>query len=318
MATVSSPALNLATTWPREEVLAKGPTRVILSFDVEEHYRIEAAAGLTISPRLKSHYCARLEPSIRWLLEQLGEQNIKATFFVVGQIAEHSPGLIRAIGRAGHEVASHGWDHRRVHHFTPKSFREDVRQSQDALQQITGVPVVGYRAPTFSITRQTAWALDELAELGILYDSSIYPVRHDRYGVPLAPRSPFRARGIKHGVLELPPATLRVLATNIPVGGGGYFRLLPLFLLERALEQAPGDCYPSVAMLYFHPWEFDPRQQRLPLDPLSRFRTYVGIFRSRSRLAALLNRQPTRCFARAIDMARLLDSQNLPHFDLAI
>src|SRR5262249_47954680 len=146
------------------------------------------------------------------------------------------------------------------HNLNPKSFAEDVRQSKDVLEQIIGQAVVGYRAPTFSIVRHTAWALDELAELGMLYDSSIYPVRHDRYGVPQAPRSPFRAWGIGQPILEIPPATLRVLDMKIPVGGGGYFRLLPLCLFERALRQVQTECNPSVAMLYFHPWEFDPRQ----------------------------------------------------------
>src|SRR5262249_8982675 len=144
--------------------------------------------------------------------------------------------------------------------------------------------------PTFSIMQQTAWAVDVLAESGLLYDSSIYPVRHDRYGVPQAPRAPFRVRGHGRTILELPPATLRLLGANLPVGGGGYFRLLPLFFLDRALEQVAHACLPPVAMLYFHPWEFDPKQQRLPLGPISRFRTYVGIYRSQARLAALLAR----------------------------
>src|SRR5262249_18467678 len=144
---------------------------------------------------------------------------------------------VRAIASAGHEIASHGWEHERLHHFTPRTFGADVRQSKDALEQATGQPVLGYRAPTFSVVRQTAWAIDVLVESGMAYDSSIYPVWHDRYGVLGAPRVPFRARGRLHEILEFPPATLRLLATNWPVGGGGYFRLLPLFVLERALEQ---------------------------------------------------------------------------------
>ena len=169
--------------------------QTILSFDLEEHDRIEAAAGLAIDSGLKVHYRERLEFSTHWLLEQLDAADVKATFFIVGQIARHNPALIRAIARSGHEVASHGWDHQRLHNLTPASFQEDVRRSKEALEQLTGQPVKGYRAPTFSIVRHTAWALDVLAELDLLYDSSIYPVLHDRYGVPGRRGTPSSPRG---------------------------------------------------------------------------------------------------------------------------
>jgi polysaccharide deacetylase family protein (PEP-CTERM system associated) len=287
--------------------------QIVISFDVEEHFRIEAAAGLKLNPGLKAHYCERLEPSTRWLLDELEKTNVKATFFIVGQIGRHHPALIRAIHGAGHEVASHGWDHQRVVNFTPATFREDVRQSKDALEQVTGQAVVGYRAPTFSIMRQTAWALDVLGELDMVYDSSIYPVRHDRYGIPSAPRAPFTAVGETRDILEIPPATLRLLKFNFPMGGGGYFRLFPLFFLEWAIRQAERGCVPPVAMLYFHPWEFDSEQERLPLRWLSRLRTYVGIRRSRGRFTALLSRHR---FVRAIDAARRLSQRQdlLPRF----
>jgi polysaccharide deacetylase family protein (PEP-CTERM system associated) len=288
--------------------------RVILSFDVEEHYRIEAAAGLRVSPEQKAHYARRLDISTRWLLDQLAARDIRATFFVVGQIARQDPRLVQAIHNAGHEVASHGWDHQRVHNLTPSAFAEDIRRSKDALEQATGERVVGYRAPTFSIVHQTAWAIDVLVEQGIEYDSSVYPVRHDRYGIPLAPRAPFRASGLKHTILEIPPATLRLLGVNVPVGGGGYFRLLPLFVLERALRQVRGDCDPPVAMLYFHPWEFDPEQARLPLRRMRWFRTYVGISRSRARLGLLLGHYE---FTRAVDVAQQLELSALPSFAIA-
>jgi polysaccharide deacetylase family protein (PEP-CTERM system associated) len=296
---------------------ARSRASVILSFDVEEHHRIEAAAGLCVVPALQAQYRAGLERPTQWLLEQLGAHGIRGTFFIVAQIAGHSPGLIRQIARAGHEIASHGWDHQRVQSFTPASFREDVRRSKDALEQVTGTAVYGYRAPTFSIDRKTAWAIDVLAELGMRYDSSIYPVRHDRYGVPEAPRSPFMVSGIAHRILEIPPATLRVLGTNVPVGGGGYFRLFPLFVMEQAMLHPPGAQQQGVTMLYFHPWEFEPRQPRLPLRPLSRFRTYVGIHRSRARLNALLGRRPHYSFVRAIDVAEALNTKTLASFRLA-
>jgi polysaccharide deacetylase family protein (PEP-CTERM system associated) len=288
----------------------------VVSFDVEEHFRIEAAVGLQIGPALKVHHGQRLEMSTRWILDQLDQAEVRATFFVVGEIARDRPGLVRMIGAAGHEVASHGWDHQRVVRFTPTTFREDVRCSKDALEQVTGQAVVGYRAPTFSILPETAWALDVLAEQDFVYDSSIYPVRHDRYGVPSAPRCPFVAVGPNHGVLELPPATLRLLKLNLPMGGGGYFRLFPLFLTEWAVRQAERGGWPPVAMLYFHPWEFDPDQERLPLGWLNRIRTYIGLGRSRARLTTLLARHR---FVRAIEIAkRLVECRDLlPRFALA-
>ena len=296
---------------PTQEELAQ----VILSFDVEEHDRIEAAAGLAVHPALKADYRRRVAPATRWLLDELAQFDAKATFYVVGETARRNKALVRDMVEAGHEVGSHSWDHQRVHNLTPASFRADVRKSKDVLEQITGRPVLGYRAPTFSVVRQTAWAIDVLAEEGFAYDSSIYPVWHDRYGVPRAPRAPFRVRGATHELLELPPVTLRLLRTNLPVGGGGYFRLLPLFFMKWGLRQVARRCEPAVAMLYFHPWEFDPDQPRLPLSRLRRFRTYVGINRTRGRLRGLLQ---GRRFARAIDVAKRLDAswEMLPGFDL--
>jgi polysaccharide deacetylase family protein (PEP-CTERM system associated) len=284
---------------PAEECLPQ----TILSFDVEEHHLIEAANDLSISPALRAHYEWRLDVSTRWLLERLAERGIRATFFVVGRIAETDPTLVRAIHKAGHEVASHSWDHQRLQLHTPASFRADVRRSKAALEQVTGEAVVGYRAPTFSLVRQTAWAVDVLAELGMLYDSSIFPVYHDRYGVPSAPRTPFLARGRRHALLELPPATLRLLGMNWPAGGGGYFRLFPLRVMEEAIRQMHGHARHPVAMLYFHPWEFDTEQERLPMSRLRRLRTYAGLNRSQGRLGRLLE---GREFARAVDVAREL------------
>jgi polysaccharide deacetylase family protein (PEP-CTERM system associated) len=287
---------------------AKAAGHIILSFDVEEHHRIEAAAGLEVPAELQAHYRDRVDVMTRWLLDRLAERRLLATFFVVGQIAESSPRLIRAIADSGHEVASHGWDHQRLHHFTPAQFRADLRRSKEALEQAAGRPIVGYRAPTFSLVRETVWALDVMAEEGLRYDSSIYPVHHDRYGIPLAPRTPFYAEGNRRRILEIPPATLRLFGVNLPVGGGGYFRLLPLVFLHWAIRQTRRTCDPPVVMLYFHPWEFDPRQQRLPLKRLSHFRTYVGLSRSQRRLASLLDGYR---FSRAVDVVNFLDER--PH-----
>jgi len=288
---------------------------IVLSFDIEEHYRIEAAAGLNCSEASKRHYTDRMEVCTRWLIDSLGERGILASFYVVGRIARSHPGLIRRIAEAGHEVGTHSLDHLRVHRMNPESFREDIRESIDLLQQAGGVPVYGFRAPTFSVVRETAWAIDVLADLGLKYDSSVFPVRHDRYGVPDAPRTPFIVRGVERELLELPPATWRIAGQNLPVAGGGYFRLFPLKVLERGIAQLGAGGEPRVAMLYFHPWEFDPNQEVLPLETLSRWRTYVGIARSRARLKHLMRRYS---FRRAIDVVdeceRLRD--RLPRFSL--
>jgi polysaccharide deacetylase family protein (PEP-CTERM system associated) len=315
VATVNAKQWRTDAAARAEEHACDVSPRIVLSFDVEEHYRIEAATGLTIDSALKAHYAERLGPSTHWILEQLASFSARATFFIVGQIARTNAPLVRAIHRAGHEVASHGWDHQRVLAMTPKSFRDDIRQSKQALEDVIGEPVRGYRAPTFSVMQQTAWALDVLVEEEMVYDSSIYPVRHDRYGVPSAPRAPFLARGERHSILELPPATLRLFGVNTPMGGGGYFRLFPLFLTQWALRQSRRSSSPSVATLYFHPWEFDPAQERLPLRRVSKFRTYVGIARSQARLVSLLRRYQ---FTRAIDVAKELDSQwaSLPSFEV--
>jgi len=289
---------------------------VVLSFDVEEHHRIEAAVGLEVDPGLRGEYGQRMNLVMEWILEQLAAREIHATFFFVGQIAQTNARLVRTVQEAGHEVASHGWDHRRISLLNPLSFKEDLRMSKEALEQASGAAVLGYRAPTFSLVRPTAWALDVLGESGLLYDSSIYSVRHDRYGIPDAPRGPFLAQGARHEILEIPPAaTLSVRGVNVPVGGGEYFRLLPFPLMQRALLRSRRNPNCGATMLYFHPWEFDPDQPRLSLRGINRFRTYVGIRRTRDRLSKLL---AGYSFVRAVDLARQLHDrrEQLPRFCL--
>ncbi|QDV39722.1 XrtA system polysaccharide deacetylase [Tautonia plasticadhaerens] len=277
--------------------------RIVLSFDVEEHHRIEAAAGLEIDADLRRHYAGRVGPATRLLLGMLGERGIRATFFIVGDLACRDPDLVREIHGEGHEIACHGWDHTSILRMSPEALRRDASRAKDALEQITGEVVSGYRAPTFSIVRRTAWAIDVIAEVGFEYDSSIYPVRHDRYGIPDAPRWPFIARGPRLALLELPPASYRVLGMNLPTGGGGYFRLLPSIVLEQTIRQIARRHPIPIATLYFHPWEFDPAQPRLPLTRPSQVRTYVGIASARDKLDALLGRHE---FARAVDVASAL------------
>ncbi len=288
---------------------------IVLSFDVEEHDRIEAAVQLTVSPELKRTYADRMEATTRRLLDQLAAAgNVPATFYVVGQIAETHPRLVRDIAAAGHEVASHSHTHWRIHRFTPDAFREDLKRSVDALEQAAGTKMVGFRAPTFSLMKPTAWAVDELLRAGLTYDSSIFPVRHDRYGVPTAPRGPFHLEGSAGRILELPPLTLRTFGQNLPVAGGGYFRLFPLWFMRAGLKRL-ADVPNAFGMLYFHPWEFDPGQPQLPLGRVSRFRTYVGIDKSEGRLSRLLEAYRGR-FRRAVDVANELATAELPSFQL--
>jgi polysaccharide deacetylase family protein (PEP-CTERM system associated) len=297
---------------------AESPGIVVLSFDIEEHHRIEAAVGTECCSELRLHYARRMEAATMTILDRLSATGVKATFFIVGEIARNHPGLIRRIAAEGHEIGSHSWDHRRVHSFTVASFRDDLRRSIAVLEDISGTPVVGYRAPTFSLMRSTAWAVDVLAEVGLRYDSSIFPVRHDRYGVPDAPRIPFLAAGRRAEILEIPPATWRVLGQNLPVAGGGYFRLFPTQFLHAGVSQLRK--LGGVSMLYFHPWEFDPDQPRLPLSRLSSWRTYVGIRHNLCRLERLIHRYRGSC-CRAMDLLpdleALAKSGRLPTFALA-
>ena len=208
----------------------------VLSIDVEEHDRIESARGCLVSREIRQEYASRMESATHFLIDALAERGLRATFFVVGQIAQSHPQLVRRIHEMGHEVASHGWDHRRLLEMSPAEFEIDLKTSKDALQQVTGHEVVGYRAPTFSLVRSTAWAVDILADQGFRYDSSIYPVRHDRYGVVGAPARPFLIRGRACSLLEIPPATLCLGPFRVPVGGGGYFRILPGPLFRGAVR----------------------------------------------------------------------------------
>jgi polysaccharide deacetylase family protein (PEP-CTERM system associated) len=291
------------------------PSPIVLSFDVEEHDRIEAAVHLKVDPALKRTYADRMEVATRRLLDRLAAAgDVRATFYVVGEIAQSHPRLVRDIAAAGHEVGSHSHTHLRIHRFTPPAFREDLKRSVDTLEQVAGTKVVGFRAPTFSLTAATAWAVDELLRVGLTYDSSVFPVRHDRYGVPAAPRHPFRLEGSSGRLLELPMLTLRKFGQNLPVAGGGYFRLFPLAFMRAGLQQV-ADVPNAVGMLYFHPWEFDPDQPKLPLGRVSKVRTYVGIDRSTRRLGRLLAEYRGR-FCRAVDVATDLATADLPTFKL--
>ncbi len=259
-----------------------------LSVDVEEYFQVEAAAA-GVSRDAWNTFEKRLAPCVDRILDLLFRHNASATFFILGWVARYEPDVVRTIVRAGHEIACHGMNHRMIICQTPDEFRADVNEGRKFLEDLTGKPVLGYRAPTFSITRRTAWAVDILAELGFTYDSSVFPVHHDRYGVPDAPRRLYTAVGPGGGtILEIPPLTLRRLGTNWPVGGGGYLRLFPAQLVAAGLRQSQTNHEPG--MIYLHPWELDLDQPKLPMTRLSRFRHRVGLRSTERKLAFLLAR----------------------------
>lgn len=275
----------------------------LLSFDVEEYFQVEAAARGGVTPDDWDAYPRRLAPAVDRALQALADHGCSATFFVLGWVGRHEPEIVRRIAEAGHEVASHGMTHRMLQHLGPEAFRQDLLEARRLLEDLAGRPVCGYRAPTFSVTHRTAWAFDVLAEAGYGYDSSVFPIRHDRYGVPDAPTAPHRARGPDGGtLLEIPPLTLRLAGANWPVGGGGYLRLLPRRLPARALRKAARRGMPG--MLYMHPWELDPDQPVLPMSRISRFRHRVGLRRAEDKLRWLLQRFRFTSVARQLDDLR--------------
>jgi len=261
-----------------------------LSVDLEDYLHAESLAGVVRGEW--GRWPSRLEGATERLLALLAEAGVRATFFCLGWAAERHPWLVRRIASQGHEIASHGYSHRPLWELEPDSFRQEVRRSKRLLEDISGQEVIGYRAPTFSVVHQTLWALSVLAEEGYRYDSSIFPVRHDRYGIPRAPRFIHR----RDGLWEIPPATVRLLGTNVPVAGGGYLRLLPFGFLRWALRRINRrEGHPFV--LYVHPWELDPDQPRLPVGGLNALRHYRGLDRAEERLRRLLGEfrfQPLR------------------------
>ena len=258
----------------------------IISVDVEDYFQVQAFAPV-IRRDAWGTYPSRVEQNTSRLLDLFDQLHVKATFFVLGWTADHFPRLVRQIVERGHEPACHSYWHRLVHDLTPDQFRRDTERAKDAIEQAAGVQIYGYRAPSFSITPRSTWALDMLRELGFLYDSSIFPVRHDVYGFRDAPRCPFRLETAYGELLEFPLATFRLPGGAIlPVAGGGYLRMLPGWYTKAGVHQAWRDGLTIVS--YVHPWEFDPDQPRLNGPIRSRLRHYTNLGRTESRLRELL------------------------------
>ena len=257
-----------------------------LSVDLEDWYQVLYFEG-HISRAAWPAQESRLEASTARLLDILEEHGTRATFFVLAWNAERMPWLVEAIRRRGHEIASHGYGHHLVHRQTPAAFAEDLGRSLRILRAITGEPVRGYRAPSFSITRESAWALSALTEQGVEYDSSILPVRRAYGGIPGAPRAPWVMRdGAGRSMVELPPSTLRILGRTVPFSGGGYLRLFPYAVVRRGLRYLNRAGLPGV--VYLHPWELDPGHPVVPARREHRFQHYVNLHRTEAKLRRLL------------------------------
>ncbi len=281
--------------------LAAAPTSVAhhLTVDVEEYFHVSAMEPF-VPREAWPGMASRLEVSMDRCLGMFDDFRVKGTFFVLGVVARDHPEVVRRLAREGHEVASHGWDHRRVTHLTPDAFRIQVRESRALLEDLTGSAVLGYRAPSFSIVPGREWALDILVEEGYRYDSSLYPVRRPGYGYPSASRHVDQVTRPPGELILVPPATLKVLGQNLPAGGGGYLRQLPLTLTRRALAALAAEGEPGT--LYFHPWELDPDQPRIPGPGwLTRIRHYRGLDRMEARLRALMSEFSFRPVREGVD-----------------
>jgi len=255
-----------------------------MTVDVEDYFQVSAFAPHIDRASWDSREC-RVERNVGRILEMLAAQDSKATFFTLGWIAQRYPALVRSIVDAGHELASHGYGHERASDLTEAAFLEDVQSAKRLLEDIAGVEVKGYRAPSFSIGEANLWAFDCLLRAGYRYSSSVYPIRHDHYGMPDSPRHAYEVRP---GLLEVPITTLRMLNRNFPSSGGGYFRLLP-YQLSRWMLSRVNTTEGQSGIFYFHPWEIDTRQPRIAgIGSKTRFRHYVNIGRMERRLQQLL------------------------------
>lgn len=257
-----------------------------MTIDVEDYFHVSVFDGL-IPRHAWDALESRVERNTDRLLEMLAEFDVRATFFVLGWVAERHSDLVRRIVAAGHEIASHGYGHRLVYDQTPEAFRDDVRRAKALLEQASGVQVNGYRAPSYSIVPRSLWALDVLIEEGHTYDASIFPIRHDRYGIPVSARHPYVIDRVHGRLIECPASTTEVAGTNLPIAGGGYFRLLPYGWTRwgiRRVNQTEG----RPVIFYLHPWEIDPDQPRLEVGLLSRVRHYRNLDETESRLRQLL------------------------------
>jgi len=258
-----------------------------LTIDVEDWFHTTALdryLGQNQWDKLDS----RVEANIKQILELLQIWETRATFFVLGWVAERLPDLVREIANHGHEIASHGYRHRLIYNLSPDDFSDYLKRSKKILEDLTGEPILGYRATSFSVVQKTLWAIDLIKEAGFIYDSSMFPVRHDIYGIEGYPRFPFIHA---NGLIEIPPSTLHIFGRNLPFAGGGYFRLYPYFMTRKGIQSINRAGFP--AMIYLHPWELDPDCPKIQhADRRTRFRQYINLDKTKVRLERLLRDFP--------------------------
>lgn len=258
-----------------------------LTVDVEDYFHVHAFAGV-IDPKNWDQYSCRVEQNTERVLNLFASAGVRATFFVLGWVAERYPKLVRQIRQSGHRVGCHGYAHRVIYAAGPKEFRNDIRAGKHAVEDALGGSVESYRAPSYSVTGATLWALEILVEEGFEFDSSIFPVVHDNYGIPNAPRFPYvRTVNGSAWINEFPPTTVRKWGLNMPVAGGGYLRLFPYAATAWALRHINA-VERQPAMVYLHPWEFDPKQPRISAPWRSRFRHYQNLDTTEDKCKKLL------------------------------
>ena len=266
--------------------VAREPILNAFTVDVEDYFHV-AALSDSIQRNEWEGLPPRVEDNTRRLLGILDARNARATFFVLGWVGERFPELVKEIHRRGHEIACHGFSHTLVYEQSPEEFEAETRKSKQLLEDLTGEEVAGYRAASYSITNDSLWALDVIVEAGFKYDSSIFPVRHDLYGIPGSQSTPHRLETKNGEIVEFPPTTVRLFRQNIPVGGGGYFRLYP-YSVTRYLLKRVGRLNTQPFIFYTHPWEIDPAQPRVEASALSKFRHYLNLDKCEMRLNRLL------------------------------
>jgi polysaccharide deacetylase family protein (PEP-CTERM system associated) len=268
---------------------SRGSGRIVnaLSVDVEDYFQVSAFDDVVARDAWDT-FDSRVVPNTERLLDLFARSGVSATFFVLGWVAKRFPFLVRQIAAAGHELASHGYNHQLVYTLTPQQFREDVRAAKSTIEDAIGRPVLGYRAPSFSIVLASLWALDILVEEGYVYDASIFPIHHDRYGIPGAERHTHVRQQGSGPLVEMPASTVRLAGVNFPVGGGGYFRLLPYGWTQWGIRRA-NEVEHQPVVFYLHPWEVDPDQPRFDVGLGTRIRHYTGLKSTMRRLARLLD-----------------------------
>lgn len=294
---------------PQRPLAGPARKRVVnaMTIDVEDYFHVSVFDGLVPRDRWESLE-SRVAYNTDRLLGIFAAEGVSATFFVLGWVADRFPALVERIAAAGHEIASHGYSHRLIYDQTRQAFREDVRRSKALLEDASGQRVEGFRAPSYSITPKTLWAIDVLIEEGFRYDASIFPIRHDRYGIPVSPRHPYVLRRECGSIIEAPASTVRWGSFNLPVAGGGYFRILPYEWTRWGIARINGR-EQRPAIFYLHPWEVDPEQPRLGAGRLGRFRHYRNLDQTETRLRSLLRDFAFAPLNRVLDLAVAADAE---------